>query len=107
MATLLQLVQQATAELGIPVPATVAGNTTQDVVQMLALMNATGYELLRRHSWQPLQKRNLIATQYTETTGTWTEGSAVVTGIPSTTGLDTSYMVVTGIHPGNNHSKRG
>jgi hypothetical protein len=45
--TMVQLVQQCTNELGIPTPSTVAGNASQDVIQLLALMNACGYELLR------------------------------------------------------------
>jgi len=38
--TMLQLVQQVTAELNLAVPTYVAGNTNQDVQQVLALMNA-------------------------------------------------------------------
>lgn len=92
--TMLQLVTQVTAELGIPVPASVAGNTTQDVVQILALMNATGYELLRKSDWQALTKVYSFTTSFLTTTGTWTTSSATITGIPSTTGLDSTYMVV-------------
>ena len=55
--TMLQLVQQVTNELGVPTPSTVAGNANQDVVQILALMNATGYELLRRADWRELTKQ--------------------------------------------------
>ena len=50
--TMLELVQQVTNELGVSTPDYVAGNTNQDVVQILALMNATGYELLRRADWR-------------------------------------------------------
>jgi hypothetical protein len=89
---LLQLVQQATAEMGLPVPATVAGNTASDVVQQLALLNAVGSELLE-FDWQALQTEYRFTTQYLLTTGTVTSGSAVITGIPSTTGLDATYMV--------------
>ena len=46
--TMIQLIQQCTNELGIPTPSTVAGNQSQETVQLLALMNAVGYELLRR-----------------------------------------------------------
>ena len=58
MATMLQLMQQCTTELGIPTPNTVAGNSNLDVVQLLALMNANGYELLRRADWQRLTKQH-------------------------------------------------
>ena len=97
--TLLQLVQQATAELGIPVPATVVGNPNQDVTQILALANATGYELLRKADWRNLTKTYSFFTGYVTTTGTTTKGSQIVTGIPSTAGLDTTYMLAGGSFP--------
>lgn len=92
--TMLQLVQQVTNELGVPTPATVAGNTNQDVVQILALMNASGYELLRKADWRELTRPHSFFTEYTTTTGNYTTSALTITGIPSTAGLDTSYMVV-------------
>ena len=96
--TMVQLVQQVSAELGLVVPSTVAGNQSQDVVQTLALMNASGYELLRRHDWRALTKPYRFTVQFTTTTGTWGTTSGVISGIPSTAGLDTTYMAIgTGI----------
>jgi hypothetical protein len=92
--TMLQLVTQVTNELGVPTPTSVAGNPNQDIVQILALMNATGYELLRKADWRELTKPYSFFTDYTTTTGTYSTSSRVITGIPSTTGLDTTYMVV-------------
>lgn len=92
--TMLQLVQQATNELGIPTPVSVAGNTNQDVIQILALMNASGYELLRKADWRELTQPNSFYTEYKTTTGNYTTTALTITGIPSTTGLDTTYMVV-------------
>jgi len=91
--TVLQLVNQAQGEMGLSVSSTVVGNTNQDVVQLLALINAVGYELTRRHQWQWTSKTNLFQTEFTTTTGTVTAGSAIITGIPSTTGLTTQYQV--------------
>lgn len=96
---MLQLVQQASAELGLAVPSSVAGNQTQDVVQMLALLNAVGYELARQYPWQALNTEYRFSTQYSTQTGTTTNGSAVVTGLTDTSSLDTTYMVTgTGIN---------
>lgn len=96
--TMVQLVQQVSNELGLVSPSTVAGNNAQDVIQTLALMNASGYELLRRHDWRALTKPYRFTVQFLTTTGTWTTSAATVTGIPDTTGLDTTYMAVgTGI----------
>ena len=95
---MLQLVQQVTNELGVPTPVSVAGNTNQDVTQILALMNASGYELLRKADWRELTKTYSFFTSYTTTTGTYTTSALTITGIPSTASLDTTYMVVgTGI----------
>ena len=95
---MLQLVQQCTNELGVPTPVSVAGNTNQDVTQILALMNASGYELLRKADWRELTKTYSFFTSYTTTTGTYTTSALTITGIPSTASLDTTYMVVgTGI----------
>ena len=91
--TMLQLIQQATNELGIATPTYVAGNTNQDVVQLLALMNATGYELLRRADWRQLTTQYQFYTQYVTTTGNWTTSARTITGIPSTAGLDNTYQV--------------
>ena len=92
--TMLQLVQQVTDELGVPTPTAVAGNTNQDVTQILALMNASGYELLRKADWRELTTPYSFFTSYTTTTGTYTTTALTITGIPSTAGLDTTYMVV-------------
>ena len=92
--TMLQLVQQATNELGVPTPVTVAGNTNQDVIQILALMNASGYELLRKADWRELTTPYSFFTSYTTTTGDYTTSALTITNIPSTAGLDTTYMVV-------------
>jgi hypothetical protein len=90
---MLQLVQQVTNELGVATPATVAGNTNQDVIQILALMNASGYELMRRADWRELTRQHTFYTEATTTTGTWTTAAYTITGIPSTAGLSTAYQV--------------
>jgi hypothetical protein len=95
---MLQLVQQATGEMGVAVPNSVAGNTNQDVVQLYALINAVGYELLQ-YPWRTLTKPYRFYTQYVQTTGNWTTAARTISGIPSTTGLDSTYMAIgTGIN---------
>ena len=91
---MLQLVQQVTNELGVPTPSAVAGNSNQDVIQILALMNASGYELLRKVDWRALTKTYGFFTSFTTTTGSYTTSALTITGIPSTAGLDATYMVV-------------
>ena len=91
--TMIQLIQECTNELGIPTPATVAGNQSQETVQLLALMNATGYELLRRADWRELTRQHTFYTEATTATGSWVNGVAAITGLASTAGLDTTYQV--------------
>jgi hypothetical protein len=89
---MLGLVQQVTNELGVATPSSVAGNTNQDVIQILALMNANGYEFLRRAAWRELTKQYSFYTEYLTTTGTWTTAARTIT-MASTAGLDTTYQV--------------
>lgn len=102
MATMLQLVQQATGELGLAVPTSVAGNTAQDTIQQLALLNAVGYELLRapadhpEFNWQALTTEYRFTTQFVIQTGNVTAGSNVISGIPSTAGIAVGTFMVTG-----------
>lgn len=93
-ATNLQLIQQATGEMGLNVPTAIAGNTNAEVVQLQALLNAVGYELIRKYQWQANSKLHTFQTNYTTTTGTVTNGSPIITGIPSTAGLNTAYQAV-------------
>jgi hypothetical protein len=92
--TMLQLVQQVTNELSVPTPVSVAGNTNADVVQILALMNAQGYQLLRKANWRQLSTVYQFTTSYVTTTGTYTTSAYTITDIPSTASLAVGYQVV-------------
>jgi hypothetical protein len=73
--TMLQMVQQVTAELNLAVPSYVAGNPSQDVQQVLALMNGQGYDLIKEYDWQALQVQYRFYTQAINTNGTSVNGS--------------------------------
>ena len=92
--TMLELVQQVTAELNLAVPTFVVGNQSQDVQQILALMNRAGYDLIKEHDWQALELEYRFYTTAITTTCTTTNGTQVLTAIPSTTGLDNTYSIV-------------
>ena len=66
--TMLELVQQVTAELNLAIPTYVAGNTNQDVQQILALMNRSGYDLVKEHNWQALELEYRFYTNAITTT---------------------------------------
>lgn len=100
--TLLELVTQVSNELGIPTPHNVVGNTSQDVIQLYGLMNACGYELLRKADWQQLIKQNLFTTQYIQSYGYTSPTSLTnntIYGLDSSVAaVDSTYQVVgTGI----------
>ena len=77
--TMLQLVQQTAAELNLAVPSYVIGNTNQDVQQILALMNGTGYDLVKEYDWQALQVQYRFYTQAINCNGTTVNGSTTLT----------------------------
>jgi hypothetical protein len=91
---LLQLVQQTTAELNLPVPSYVIGNPSQDVQQILALMNRAGYDLVKEYDWQALELEYRFYTQAITTTCDTTNGSQTLTNVGTTAGLDNTYSIV-------------
>lgn len=92
--TMLQLVQQVTAELNLAIPTYVAGNPNQDVQQILALMNRAGYDLVKEHDWQALELEYRFYTTAITTTCDTINGVEALTAIPSTAGLDNTYSIV-------------
>jgi predicted GNAT superfamily acetyltransferase len=77
--TMLQMVQQTAAELNLAVPSFVIGNTSQDVQQILALMNGSGYDLLKEYDWQALQVQYRFYTQSFTANATTVNGSTSLT----------------------------
>src|SRR5215831_9596712 len=92
--TLLQLAQAIANEIGIAAPVQVVNNAAQDIIQLYALINACGSELIRKHNWSALAKPYLFLTGFVTTIGNYNTASNQITGIPSTAGLDTSYLIV-------------
>jgi len=92
---MLQLVQQVTAELNLAVPTYVAGNTSQDVQQILALMNGTGYDLLKEYDWQALQVQYRFYTKSITANATTVNGSFNLTFAAGTdlTGIDSQWQL--------------
>lgn len=103
--TLLQLVQAAANELGIPEPSQVFGAQDDQSKQLLALANREGKEFSqtanKNGGWQKLHKEYSFTTVGYTTTGTLTSGSPIITSIPSTSGYSAG-MLVTGNGVANN-----
>jgi len=98
--TMLQLVQQTTSELNLAIPTYVAGNTSQDVQQVLALMNRTGYDLVKEYDWQGLQLEYRFYTDAVTFVGSTVSDQSynlIVTG--DATALNGNYSITgTGIN---------
>jgi len=91
---LITIIQTAANELGLPAPTTVTSTTDLQTIQLVALTNRDCTQLYRQYDWTNLQLEHIINIEAsTVTTGDVAEGSAVITNIPSTAGLDDTYAV--------------
>jgi len=88
--------QETSNELGLVAPTYVAGNTNQDVIQLLALMNRQGYNLTKEYDWRALQKEYRFYTQSVSTTGDVLNGSYTILNVADTTGIVPNKWMVTG-----------
>jgi hypothetical protein len=92
--TLLQLVDQMSAELGLTQPAAVIGSSNNQTIQILALANRLGKDLVRDFEWQRLVQAYIWQTEVAvSTTGNITAGSKVITNIPTTAGLAVGNVI--------------
>jgi hypothetical protein len=92
--TLLQLVDQMSAELGLTQPAAVIGSSNNQTIQILALANRLGKDLVRDFEWQRLVQAYIWQTQNAvSTTGNITANSRVITNIPSTAALQVGNVI--------------
>lgn len=101
MSTLLQLVASAANELGIPEPSQLVGAADDTSKQLLALANREGKEFSqmanKNGGWQKLHKEYTFTTSViTGLTGTTTSGSAIITGISSTSGISATTWALSG-----------
>ncbi len=96
MLTILECVQAACNELGLTAPASVYGASDLQSIQLGALMNADLRDLRLMHQWTDLQSVfEITVGPAVVTTGTYSAGATVITGIPDTSGITpaTSFQV--------------
>jgi len=92
--TLLQLVDQMSAELGLTQPPSVIGSSNNQTIQILALAQRLGKDLVRDYEWQRLVQAYIWQTQVAvSTTGNITAGSKVITNIPTTAALQVGNVI--------------
>jgi hypothetical protein len=83
--TVLQIVRDACAEIGIVAPNTATGSTDLQIIQLTALVNREGKELSARYSWTSLVR------QATHTTLAAEDQGALTTIVGATAGF--KYIV--------------
>jgi hypothetical protein len=82
------------AELGLTQPATVIGSSNNQTIQILALANRLGKDLVRDFEWQRLVQAYIWQTEVAvSTTGNITSGSRIITNIPTTAALQVGNVV--------------
>ncbi len=91
--TLLEIVRTACGRLGLNKPAAVATSTDLQVIQLMDLTNEDGIALYREYDWTNLQIEVIINVEDPIVTTGDVDDTAIITNIPSTTGIDTSYAV--------------
>ena len=92
--TLLELVDQVSGELGLTQPPLVIGSSNNQTIQLLALAQRLGKDLVRDFEWQKLVKAYIWQTQNAvSTTGTITANSKIITNIPNTAGLQVGNVI--------------
>ena len=92
--TLLELVDQVSGELGLTQPPLVIGSSNNQTIQLLALAQRLGKDLVRDFEWQKLVKAYIWQTQNAvSTTGTITANSKIITNIPSTASLQVGNVI--------------
>lgn len=92
--TFLEMIQTACNELGFNAPTTIENVTDPQIIQLKAMVNRDYQGMYRDHQWTVLQKEFIVNVEVpTATTGDVAENSALISNIPSTAGLDTTYAV--------------
>lgn len=96
--SLLQIIQDATAELGLAQPAAITTATDLQTLQMLSLANRCGRMLLQQWDWSALTKLFVVnMVEPPTTTGDVTADSAIITNIADTSGItDATYFSLSG-----------
>lgn len=92
--TLLELMTAVCDELALQRPTSVISSTDPQIRQLLALTQRLGRDLCKQFGWNKLDKEWLITTKAYTYTGTTTAGSAVITGLSSTTGLSNYFTIL-------------
>lgn len=91
---ILEIIQTSANELGLVAPTTLVNSSDLQVIQLLALANRDCTALYRDYDWTDLQLEHIVNVEaQAATTGDVLANSALISNIPSTVGLDSSWAV--------------
>jgi hypothetical protein len=62
LSTVLQIVQRACKEMGLPSPSAAISSTDAQIIQIVALINRGGWSMMREHHWRDLITLGTITT---------------------------------------------
>ena len=95
---LLKLVQTSCAEMGIPSPNAVASSTDPQIIQIYALMNKVGNDIITNDNWEGLNKEYRFNTVVYSVTGDTVLDSPIILNISSTAGILPGTFMCTGLN---------
>lgn len=64
--TVLSVCQEAARRIGIPVPTSIVGATSDDAITLFGLLEEVASDIVRRHDWQKLRREHTWTTTATE-----------------------------------------
>ena len=91
--TLLSMIQSAFGQQGLSQPSTVIGNGDASTKQMLALARYGGRAMAAKFAWVELQREFVWELNAVSLAGTYTSGSAAITGLSTTANLQVGFAV--------------
>lgn len=95
--TALAIAQAVVNELGLPAINFITANNNTTVRQIVSLMNRAGDELYQTHQWTVSQALAVINIETpVTTTGDTVAGSATISNIPSTVGIEANTFAAVG-----------
>lgn len=97
--TLLQIIRQVLAELGLQDTNSVVGNNNTTVRQCLAALTRLGMDLAREYDWQALRREHIVYTKASTVNAALQAGNPVI-AMDSTSGITTDHVIAgTGVVP--------
>lgn len=90
---ILQIIQQTCLETGLTPPNAAITSTNKQTQQLLGIANMLGQQMVSDFEWSKIDRVHQFQVQSTTQDGTAVNGSPIITGLTSTVGLSTDWML--------------